>query len=156
VTITPNVAKVGGPQSQGVKGAAVVGYCKPLATPLLTPSGFPALSWRSSAEPEGYKRWRKTEPILEWTAGLFQQCWPGWVLDSTPITFGEVLTIFFMQRWDKKKGSMDKHIHRTLYHRLLSLSKSTGLLALKSSVRSDLPTGVNPDSGLPAHWSVPL
>ncbi len=37
----PNVAKVGGLQSQDAKGEAVVGYCKPLATPDLEPSGFP-------------------------------------------------------------------------------------------------------------------
>jgi len=36
-----NVAKVGGLQSQGVKGEAVVIYRKPLTTPDLKPSGFP-------------------------------------------------------------------------------------------------------------------
>jgi hypothetical protein len=60
--VHPNVAKVGGLQSQGAKGEAVVDYCEPLATPDLKPSDFP----------EGQKRWRKTEPILECTAGLFQ------------------------------------------------------------------------------------
>jgi hypothetical protein len=39
--LNPNVAKAGGLQSQGAKGDAVVGYCKPLATPDLEPSGFP-------------------------------------------------------------------------------------------------------------------
>jgi hypothetical protein len=38
----PNVAKAGGLESQGAKGAAVVVYCKPLATPDLKSSGFPA------------------------------------------------------------------------------------------------------------------
>ena len=33
--------KVGGLHSQGAKGAAVVVYCKPLATLDLEPSGFP-------------------------------------------------------------------------------------------------------------------
>jgi hypothetical protein len=40
--INPNVAKAGGLQSQGAKGAAVVVYCKPLATPDMKSSGFPA------------------------------------------------------------------------------------------------------------------
>jgi hypothetical protein len=39
--INPNVAKVGGLQSQGTKGEAVVVYCEPLATPDLESSGFP-------------------------------------------------------------------------------------------------------------------
>ncbi len=39
--IQPNGAKDGGLQSQGGKGAAVVIYCKPLATPDLESSGFP-------------------------------------------------------------------------------------------------------------------
>jgi hypothetical protein len=38
--ITPNVAKAGGLQSQGAKGAAVVVYCKPLATPDMKSSGI--------------------------------------------------------------------------------------------------------------------
>ena len=42
LTVYPNVAKVGGIQSQGAKGAAVVIYCNPLATPDLESSGFPA------------------------------------------------------------------------------------------------------------------
>ena len=37
----PQCSKAGGIQSQGAKGAAVVVYCKPLATPDLEPSGFP-------------------------------------------------------------------------------------------------------------------
>jgi hypothetical protein len=37
----PNVAKVGGLQSQGVKGEIVVGYLDPLTTQDLKPSGFP-------------------------------------------------------------------------------------------------------------------
>jgi hypothetical protein len=36
-----NVAKVGGLQSQGVKGEAVVGYREPLTTQDLESSGFP-------------------------------------------------------------------------------------------------------------------
>jgi hypothetical protein len=39
--IYPNVAKVGGLQSQGVKGEIVVGYLDPLTTQDLKPSGFP-------------------------------------------------------------------------------------------------------------------
>ncbi len=37
----PNVAKVGGLQSQGVKGEVVVGYLDPLTTQDLESSGFP-------------------------------------------------------------------------------------------------------------------
>jgi hypothetical protein len=40
-TIDPNVAKVGGLQSQGVNGEAVVAYCDPLTTQDLKSSGFP-------------------------------------------------------------------------------------------------------------------
>jgi hypothetical protein len=40
-TFCPSVAKVGGLQSQGANGAAVVRYRKPLATQDLEPSGFP-------------------------------------------------------------------------------------------------------------------
>lgn len=48
------------------KGEAVVVYCDPLKTPALDASGFP----------EGYKRWSKTEAILECTAGLSSlQAW---------------------------------------------------------------------------------
>ena len=39
--IYPNVAKVGGLQSQGVKGEAVVAYRNPLTTQNLKSSGFP-------------------------------------------------------------------------------------------------------------------
>jgi len=39
---TPNVAKAGGLQSQGVKGEAVVFYCEPFATQDLESSSFPA------------------------------------------------------------------------------------------------------------------
>jgi hypothetical protein len=39
--IYPNVAKVGGLQSQGVKGEAVVVYRESLTTPDMTSSGFP-------------------------------------------------------------------------------------------------------------------
>jgi len=35
------VAKVGGLQSQGAEGEAVVGYCEHSATPDMEPSGFP-------------------------------------------------------------------------------------------------------------------
>jgi hypothetical protein len=38
----PNVAKVGGLQSQGVRGEAVVAYRDPLTTQDLKSSGFPA------------------------------------------------------------------------------------------------------------------
>ena len=37
----PNVAKVGGLQSQGARGEAVVAYCDPLVTKDLKSSGFP-------------------------------------------------------------------------------------------------------------------
>jgi len=37
----PNVAKVGGLQSQGTEGEAVVGYCEASVTPDLESSGFP-------------------------------------------------------------------------------------------------------------------
>ncbi len=40
-SIYPNVAKVGGLQSQGVKGAAVAIYRKSLTTQDLKSSGFP-------------------------------------------------------------------------------------------------------------------
>jgi len=40
--MNPNFAKAGAIQSQGAKGAAVVVYCEPLATPDLDGSGFPA------------------------------------------------------------------------------------------------------------------
>jgi hypothetical protein len=61
--LNPNVAKVGGLQSQGAKGAAVPPWrdCKPLATRDLKSSGFPA----------GEKRWHKIDPILKFTVGLF-------------------------------------------------------------------------------------
>ena len=39
--VFPNVAKVGGLQSQGVKGEIVVGYLDPLTTQDLKSSGFP-------------------------------------------------------------------------------------------------------------------
>jgi hypothetical protein len=40
-TINPNVAKVGGLQSQGVKVEIVVSYIDPLTTQDLKSSGFP-------------------------------------------------------------------------------------------------------------------
>ncbi|MDX2448593.1 MAG: hypothetical protein QNK29_15495 [Desulfobacterales bacterium] len=40
-THNPNVAKAGGPQSQGVKGEAVIGYRDPLTTWDLKSSSFP-------------------------------------------------------------------------------------------------------------------
>ena len=43
----PSVAKVGGLQSQGVKGEIVVGYIDPLTTQDLKSSGFPSLLGRS-------------------------------------------------------------------------------------------------------------
>ncbi len=39
--VQPNVAKVGGLQSPGIKGEAVVAYCNPLITQNLKSSGFP-------------------------------------------------------------------------------------------------------------------
>ena len=45
--VNPNVAKVGGLQSQGVKGEIVVGYIDPLTTQDLKSSGFPSLLGRS-------------------------------------------------------------------------------------------------------------
>jgi hypothetical protein len=39
---TPNIAKAGGLQSQGVKGEAVISYRNPLTTQDLKSSGFPA------------------------------------------------------------------------------------------------------------------
>jgi hypothetical protein len=42
MTVSPDVAKVGGLQSQGAKGAADAIYCNPLATTDLESSGFPA------------------------------------------------------------------------------------------------------------------
>ncbi len=42
LNVYPNVAKAGGIKSQGAKGATVVIYCNPLATPDLDSSGFPA------------------------------------------------------------------------------------------------------------------
>jgi hypothetical protein len=41
VILDPNVAKVGGLQSQGVKGEIVVCYLDPLTTQDLKSSGFP-------------------------------------------------------------------------------------------------------------------
>jgi hypothetical protein len=41
VNLYPNVAKVGGLQSQGVKVEIVVGYIDPLTTQDLKSSGFP-------------------------------------------------------------------------------------------------------------------
>jgi hypothetical protein len=41
-SINPNVAKVGGLQSQGVKGEIVIGYLDSLTTQDLKSSGFPA------------------------------------------------------------------------------------------------------------------
>ena len=46
-SVNPNVAKVGGFQSQGIKGEAVISYRNPLIPPTagqdLKPSGFPAV-----------------------------------------------------------------------------------------------------------------
>ena len=41
-SVYPGAAKVGGLQSQGVKGEIVVGYLDPLTTQDLKSSGFPA------------------------------------------------------------------------------------------------------------------
>jgi hypothetical protein len=64
--LDPNVAKVGGIQSQGAKGAAVVSYCKPLATPDLEPSGFP--DGPLPRGPKGQKDGEK--PNRSWNAAL--------------------------------------------------------------------------------------
>ena len=57
-----NVAKVGGLQSQGVKGDAVVGYREPLTTQDLKSSGFPG-----GPLPRGPKGQQhgKIDPILK-------------------------------------------------------------------------------------------
>ncbi len=44
--VYPNVAKVGGLQSLGVKGEIVVGYLDPLTTKDLKSSGFPVVLGR--------------------------------------------------------------------------------------------------------------
>ena len=51
--INPNVAKVGGLQSQGVKGEAVVAYRDPLTTQDLKSSGFPEgeTTWQNRPHP---------------------------------------------------------------------------------------------------------
>jgi hypothetical protein len=64
--VHPNVAKVGGLQSQGAKGEAIVVYCEPLATQDMELSGFPA----------GEKRWPIIGPILKCTLGGFLRQWP--------------------------------------------------------------------------------
>ena len=46
--VNPNVAKVGGLQSQGVKVEIVVGYIAPLTTKDLKASDFPVVLGRSS------------------------------------------------------------------------------------------------------------
>ena len=52
-SVYPNVAKVGGLQSQGVKGEAVVGYRDPLRTLALKSSGFPEgeTTWQNRSHP---------------------------------------------------------------------------------------------------------
>jgi hypothetical protein len=61
----PNVAKVGGLQSQGVKGEAVVAYCDPLTTQNLKASGFPRCF-------KGKKQ-GKIDPSFEYTDGDIQE-----------------------------------------------------------------------------------
>jgi hypothetical protein len=53
IPVYPNVAKVGGLQSQGVKGENVVGYLDPLTTQDLKSSGFPIglTTWQSRPHP---------------------------------------------------------------------------------------------------------
>jgi len=51
--VNPNVAKVGGLQSQGVKVEIVVGYIDPLTTQDLKSSGFPVVLGRSSKSEAG-------------------------------------------------------------------------------------------------------
>ena len=48
MNLYPNAAKVGGLQSQGVKGEVVVVYRDPLTTQDLKSSGFPDVLGRSS------------------------------------------------------------------------------------------------------------
>ena len=60
----PNVAKVGGLQSQGVKGEIVVGYLDPLTTQDLKSSGFPVMLGRSCKRSLKGKQHGKIDSIL--------------------------------------------------------------------------------------------
>jgi hypothetical protein len=71
--INPNVSKVGGLQSQGVKGEAVVAYRDPLTTQDLKSSGFP----------EGETTWQN-RPYLSNTP---------MVISKITIVFAMILTI---------------------------------------------------------------
>jgi hypothetical protein len=61
IRVYPNVAKAGGLQSQGAKGAAVVVYCKTLGN-----AGYEVLRLSRRV-----KRWPIIDPILKFTIGLF-------------------------------------------------------------------------------------
>jgi hypothetical protein len=64
----PNVAKVGGLQSQGVKGKIVVGYIDPLTTQDLKSSGFPRIFRVNNLA--------KSTPSPEFTIGDIQKIVP--------------------------------------------------------------------------------
>ena len=66
--MNPNVAKVGGLQSQGVKGEVVVVYLESLTTQDLKSSGFPDVLGRSSkSEAQRVKKMAKSAPSFEFT-----------------------------------------------------------------------------------------
>jgi hypothetical protein len=66
--VNPNVAKVGGLQSQGVKVEIVVGYIDPLTTQDLKSSGFPVVLGRSSkSEAQRVNNIEKSTPSFEFT-----------------------------------------------------------------------------------------
>ena len=68
--VNPNVAKVGGLQSQGVRGETVVAYRDPLTTQDLKSSGFPDVLGRSSkSEAQRANNMAKSTPSLEFTKG---------------------------------------------------------------------------------------
>jgi hypothetical protein len=64
--VTPNVAKVGGLQSQGDKGAAVVDLLQALGN-----AGSGVLRLSPMSIKQGEKRWHRIGPILKFTIGLF-------------------------------------------------------------------------------------
>ena len=69
--IYPNVAKVGGLQSQDVKGEVVVGYHKSLTTQDLESSGFPDVLGRSSkSEDQRVNKMATSISSFEFTMGI--------------------------------------------------------------------------------------
>ncbi len=66
MSVIPNVAKVGGLQSQGVKGEIVVGYLDPLTTQDLKSSGFPHVF--------RVKNMAKSTPSFEFAVGDLKNC----------------------------------------------------------------------------------